>query len=419
MATKKNKMLIGLGAGFALLVVLGVAFGNSGDDADTFSWDTVSRGDIRETISASGEIQAKVKINIGTTVAGEIKVLHVTDGQDVKAGDLLVTIDRVRLQQALQQSEAVLNAARKDAERLEAGMKRAEESFSRSESLFKQGLVADEDFRQAKLAKESAALSFESAKANVSQNQANVAGMRDGLDKCEIRAPISGRVTALKAERGETAIPGMSNLPGATLMIISDMNAINAEIKVNESEVVRTKEGQTTQVTVESIPGRIFQGKIYEIASAAERTGQDANMYKVKVALDMNNPDIGKLRPGMSVRGVILTAERKNVLRVPLQSVLEREGTMEDAQNKGLLSPEPRSIVMVFKDGKVMERSLKVGIANTQTYEVLEGVQEGEKVLTGPIRKLKELKDRAQVKLRKKSDTQLEQEAQKRQGQKP
>jgi len=411
MASKKSKIILGLGAGLALLVILGVAFGKSGDDADTFSWDTVGRGDIRETISASGEIQAKVKINIGTSVAGEIKVLHVTDGQDVKAGDLLVTIDRVRLQQGLSQSEAVLNAARKDAARQEASMHRSRESFTRTESLFKQGLVSDEEFRQAKLAMESSALSFESAKANVDQNSANVAGMRDSLAKAEIRAPIAGRVTALKAEKGETAIPGMSNLPGATLMIISDMNEINAEINVNESEVVRMKNGQSAQVSVESFPGHVFQGKVYEIASAAEKVGQDANMYKVKVALDMSNAEIRRLRPGMSARGVILTSEAKNVSRVPLQSVLEREGAMEDAQKKGLLSPESRSIVMVVKDGRATERTVVTGAANTQYFEVKNGLADGEKVLTGPVRKLKELKDRAQVKLRKKSDSQLEQDA--------
>jgi len=416
---KKTKILLGISALVVALMVIARIAGGSGDDADTFTWDSIGRGDIRETISASGEIQAKVKINIGTSVAGEIKVLHVKDGDDVKAGDLLVTIDRERLRQALAQSEAGLNAVRQDAARQEAGMKRSAETFARMESLFKQGLISDEEYRQAKLSKESSELAFGSAKANVAQSQANVAGMRDNLDKTEIRAPIAGRVTGLKAEKGETAIPGMSNLPGATLMIISDMKEINAEIKVNESEVVRTKVGQTAQVSVESLPGRVFQGKVYEVATAAERSGQDANMYKVKVALDMSNPEAKELRPGMSARAVILTAEAKGVLRVPLQSVLEREGSLADAQKKGLLNPETRNIVMVVKNGRAMEREVKTGIANTQTYEVKEGLSEGEQVLTGPLRKLKELKDRSQIKLRKKSDSQVEQEALNRQGQKP
>jgi len=411
---RQTKILLGLGGVVLAAIVLAVTLGGSSDEADTFSWDTAGRGDVRETISASGEIQAKVKINIGTSVAGEIKLLHVKDGQDVKAGDLLVSIDQERLKQQLTQTEAMLTAARKDEERLNSVKKRTQENTSRIEKLFRQGLVSDEEYRQALQAKESSELSLESSKANVAQNQANVAAMRDGLSKAVIRAPISGRVTGLKAEQGETAIPGMSNLPGATLMIISDMSNINAEINVNESEVVRLKVGQTAQVTVESFPGHIFQGRVYEIASAAEKVGQDANMYKVKVALEMNGGEISRLRPGMSTRAVILTSESKNVLRVPLQSVLEREGSLEDAQKKGLLSAETRSLVMVFKDGYASERSVITGSANTQYYEVKSGLAEGEKVLTGPIRKLKELKDHTSVKLRKRSDTQVEQEAQKR-----
>lgn len=416
---KRSRILWAVGSVMAVLGVAWLVYHTFREAPDAFSWDTVTRGEIRETISASGEIQAKTRINIGTSVAGEIKLLHVKDGQDVKAGDLLVTIDRERLKQQMSQAVALLDAVRKDAARLQAAMKRSQESVSRMESLFQQGLISDEDFRQAKLASESAKLTFEAGKANVVQNQSNVAAMRDGYSKTVIKAPIAGRVTALKAEMGETAIPGLSNLPGATLMVISDMSEIIAEIKVNESEVVRLRTGQAAQVIVESLPGRVFQGKVYEIASAAEQSGQDANMYKVKVALDMSSKGIDQLRPGMSTRAVILTAEMKDVLRMPLQAVLDREGSQEEAKQKGLLSPETRSVVMVVKERRAEERILIVGIANTQSYEVKSGLAVGERVLTGPIRRLKELKNGESVKLRKQSDQELEQEAKRKEGQQP
>ncbi|WP_158412989.1 efflux RND transporter periplasmic adaptor subunit [Holophaga foetida] len=412
--SKRTKILGGLAVLILVAAGLGLAFRSGQDSPDAYSWDAASRGDVRETINASGEIQARVKINIGTSVAGEIKALHVQDGQDVKAGDLLVTLDRVRLQQQLSQAEAAVMASRQDEARLGAVLRRQGETTQRLENLFRQGLVSDEECRQARLALESAELSYKAARANVAQNVANAAGMRDGLGKAIIRAPIAGRVTSLKAEKGETAIPGMSNLPGATLMIISDMSEINAEINVNENEVVRLRLGQAAQVMVEPFPGEVFQGRVLEIASAAEKVGQDANMYKVKVALDMGGANIPRLRPGMSTRAVILTSEAKGVLRVPLQSVMEREGSLEDAQKKGLLSPEARSVVWVVQNGRAMERNVETGAANTQFFEVKEGLQGDEKVLTGPIRKLKELKERTSVKLRKLSDTQQEQKAQKR-----
>ncbi len=410
------KTSIFIGGGVLLLLSLGLASTLSQGDETLFSWDPITRGEIRETISASGEIQAKTRINIGTNVAGEIKERLVKDGQDVKAGDLLVVIDPVRLKQQLSQAEAVLEGARKDSERLEGACRRARENFKAMESLYRQGLLSSEDYRQSKLNCESSELSYAAAKANVSQNLANVAATKDGLEKTTIRAPIAGRVTSLKAERGEMAIPGTSNLPGAVLMVISDMHEINAEIKVNESEVVRLRVGQSAQVAVDSLPGRVFHGKVYEINSTAEQGGQDANMYKVKVALEMSSPDIARLRPGMSVRGTVLTAEAKSVVRVPLQAVQERDGTPEEARAKGLLNPESRSVVMVYRDGKAHERSIRTGIANSQYYEVLEGLAEGDKVVTGPLRKLKELKGEASVRLKKKSDAQLEQTLQKAQG---
>ena len=407
MASRTTKFLLGGAGTLAVLIVLGLSIGGAKDEDSAFSWDAVSRGDIRETISASGEIRAKTQINIGTSVAGEIKAIHVVDGQNVNAGDLLVTIDQERLKQAMAQAQGGLDAARQDASRLEAAMRRSVDSFPRYESLRKQGLMSDEDFLQQKLAKESAVLAFNSAKANVVQSEANLKAMQDGLSKATLRAPIAGRVTSLKAEKGETAIPGMSNLPGATLMIISDMSEMQAEIKVNESEVVRTKVGQTAQVTVESLPGKVFQGKVIEVATGTEKTGTDANLYKVKVLLLGQRADLDNLRPGMSTRAVILTNEAKAVLRVPLQSVLEREGSLEEAQKQGLLAPANRNIVMLFKNGKASERQVQVGIANTQFFELKEGLAEGDKVLTGPIRKLKELKDKAPASLRARSDSEL------------
>lgn len=408
---RRGWILLGLGVLCAGSLGLALAFGARDEDPEAFAWDPVTRGEIRETLTASGEIQAKTKINVGTSVAGEIKAIHVKDGQAVAAGDLLVTIDKVRLEQQLGQAQAAEEGAGKDALRLRGAMARARDSFRRTEALHRQGLVSEEDYRQAGQAKEAAEWLSQSADAAVAQAHANVAAMRDAVDKAVLRAPIAGRVTGLKAERGETAIPGMSNLPGAVLMVISDMSEILAEIKVNESEVVRTKVGQTAQVTVESLPGQTFQGTVVEVATAAEKSGQDANLYKVKVLLDPKAPGLRDLRPGMSARAVILTAEGPSVLRVPLQAVLEREGTLEEARTRGLLAPESRLVVLVASGGRAQERRVVTGIASTQYFEVKEGLKEGDKVLTGPVRRLKDLKDRALVKLKALSDTDLARKA--------
>ncbi len=414
---RQRKTLFVMLGGVVLIVLLAALFGRSNDDSGKFSWDTISKGKIREVISASGEIQAKTRINIGTTIGGEIKAIPVKDGQDVKKGDVLVTLDRVRLGQAVAQASAALDGARRDQARLKAAMETAEFTFKRQDALHGQGLISDEDWRQAKLAKDSSELSYQSAQTQVAQMTANLGQVQDSLNKGEVRAPIDGKVTSLKAEMGEMAIPGQSNLPGATLMIVSDMHELMAEVKVNESEVVRLKPGQEAQVAVDSLPGRVFNGTVYEVATGSEGgTGQDANMYLVKVALDMAGADIALLRPGMSARAVILSRSVDNALRVPLQAVLEKDQTPEEAEKKGLLIAPTRNVVMVVKNGHAQVRDVQLGIADTQFYEVKGGLDEGEKVLTGPLRKLRDLKEHDAVDLKDKSDTQIEAEADKRKG---
>ena len=404
--SKGSLYKIGLTFGLLIILGLGLIYGrNDEDSSDAFSWDSVSRGDIRETISASGEIRAKVQVNIGTSVAGEIKAIHVMDGQDVAKGELLVTIDQERLRQNLLQARGVLEGARQDAARQKAVMRRSLDSFARYEILRREGLVSEEDFQQQLLSRESALLSYRSAEANVVQCQANLKAVEDALSKASLRAPFSGRVTGLKAEVGETAIPGISNLPGATLMALSDMSIILAEVRVNESEVVRLRKGLAAQVTVESLPGKVFHGTVSEVATGTDSTGADASLYRVKIALQGAPQDLGRLRPGMSARAVIVTQEVKGAMRVALQAVLEREITQEEAQKQGLLAPASRNVVMVCKGIKAEERNVQVGIANSQFFQLLGGLSEGERVLTGPIRNLKALEPGASINLRKRSDS--------------
>ncbi|MCL1908610.1 MAG: efflux RND transporter periplasmic adaptor subunit [Holophagaceae bacterium] len=408
MAKTKIKISLGI-AGLLAIIAVVIALMANRDDSSLLSWDVVGRGDIRETITASGEFQAKIKVNIGTSIMGEIVELHVRDGQNVKVGDLLVEIDSVRVQMEQTRAKSALDAARNDAERANLTRDSLQEVFERMENLSKLGLISGEDFRQAKLNRDTAQLATKNAEAYVEQVYANLKAVEDDLSKTKLVAPMSGRVTGLKAEKGETAIPGQSNLPGATLMVISDMSEMIAEVMVNENEVVRIKVGQSAQVTAESLPGKVFIGTIVEVATASERIGQEANnMYKVKVALDMDIPGVGELRPGMSARAMILSVEAKNVLMVPLQSLLEKDGTMEEAQKKGLFAPETRTYVMKVIDGKAVESDISTGIANVKHFEVLGGLNEGDVVITGPARKLKSLGNNEAIKLKEKPDTQKE-----------
>jgi HlyD family secretion protein len=375
------------------ILAFGYFFSGPKDDSQNYSWDLVSQGEVRETITASGQVRAQRQSNIGTSTAGEIKEIHVKDGQFVQAGDLLVTIDNVRV-------SAQLEAIRKDAQRLKNQSERTGELFKKTEILYRQGLVSEEEYRNQKNNAEATALSYQASLKNIESAQ-------DTVNKAILRAPFSGRITGLKAEKGDTAIPGMSNIAGALLMVISDMSHMQAEIMVNENEVVRIKVNQKAQVTIESLPGIVFQGIVEEVATGSEVNLTQGNLYKVKIGLEGSPDQLNQLRPGMSTRATILVASAPSVIRVPLQAVQERFGSPEEAQNMGLLSPTPKAIVMVYRDGRAYETPVVTGIFSTKFYEVKSGLALGDKVITGPSKKLKELKDRSKATLRRKSDSQI------------
>lgn len=383
-------------------------FGHSAASDNACTFETIRRQDLKDSVVANGEIQPRTRVNVGTSVNGEIMAIHVADGQWVKAGDLLVTLDQERLRQDLVRSELSLNAARQDLDNARATYEKQEKTLKRRSELFDQGIASSEDYQQEKLNFKNAETQLERSKVGIQQAEAAVAQAKDTLSKTVIRAPISGQVTGLKAEKGETAIAGQTNLAGAVLMVISDLSEMMAELKVGELDVVKVKTGQPAEVSVDALPGRIFLGKVLTVASGTDRPAsntfgggmQETQSYKVRVQLAGTPQELQFLRPGMSARIAILTAERKAVLAVPLAAIQERESKTEGL---GLMTIS-RSIVFVARDGKAEERNLRTGLSTRRAVEVLDGLKEGEQIITGPTKVLSTLSNGKGITLKKDAD---------------
>ncbi|GLH70473.1 hemolysin secretion protein D [Geothrix rubra] len=371
------------------------AFGRSPGADAAYTVETVRRQDLKDSVTVNGEIQARTRVNVGTSVNGEIKQIHVADGQWVKAGDLLVTLDQERLRQDQVRAELSLDAARQDLGNAKATRDKQARTLQRRSELFAQGIVSSEDFQQEKLNLQNAETQLQRARVAVQQAEAAVAQARDMLSKTVLRAPMSGQVTGLRAEKGETAIAGQTNVAGAVLMVISDVSEMMAELKVGELDVVKVRVGQPAEVSVDALPGRIFTGKVVTVASGTDRPAntsfggglQEVQSYKVRIQLDGSPVELQALRPGMSARIAILTAERKAVLAVPLAAIQERE-----SKSAGLgLMTLSRSVVFVARNGKAEERVLGTGLSTRRAVEVLQGLQEGDQVITGPTKLLSAL----------------------------
>jgi HlyD family secretion protein len=222
----------------------------------------------------------------------------------------------------------------------------------------------------------------EASDRRLAETRADAARVGDLLAKTEILAPIGGTVTRLPVQEGEMVVMGIQNQPGTTLMTISDLSSIDAEVKVAEADVLRVQINQTARVTMEAIPGVSFTGRVVEIGASAlpvVGTGAAAREFRVKVRLD--SPD-RQLRPGLTCDAEILTAERHGVLAVPLQSVVIRPG--KDGQDQtGVFVPEGRTVRF---------RPVTTGLIGGLDIEVT-GLNDGTPVVTGPFQALRELKD--------------------------
>jgi HlyD family secretion protein len=386
--TRKMKGILWSGLGLSLLLGGGWYGFLRGRDEEVFTVEAAKVQDLRDKVEANGQIQPLTRVNVGSQVTGVIQEIHVKDGQMVRAGDLLVTLDQVRYRQDVATAELGLRGSQQDLQNAEATFRKLSQSHQRQERLFKEGFLSSEDYQTTKLSMDTAGTSLQKARVTVHQAEASLAIAEDALSKTLIRASMAGTVTGLKAERGEMAIAGATNLAGAVMMVISDLSVVLAEIAVGELDVVKLKLGQPAEIQVDALPGRVFQGRVLEVASSIDAPGSGGNgmpqnqNYRVRVRLEGAPGDLAGFRPGMSARVAILSSEVAHALTVPLQAIQERE-TRTGALK---LMSGSRTVVFVAKGGRVVERDLRTGVLTRRAAEVLGGVQEGELVVTGPAK---------------------------------
>ena len=364
----------------------------------------------RSTVTASGEIVATRYADIGSSVMGKIVSLPVAEGDRVKAGQMLARIDPVQAQSGASGAAAQVRALeaeergaaeqiRGDVSHLavaEARARDAEQQLSRKRDLLQQALMPASDFESARATAEAAHAQVTSVRATIDrarqtadaaarrivQARAQQTSANDMLAKTSIASPIDGIVSRLRVREGEMVVIGIQNQPGTTLMTISDLGAINAEVKVAEADVLRVVVGQAAVVTLEALPGKQFPGRVVEIGASAlpvSGTGAAAREFKVVVRLDQ--PDPG-LRPGLTCDAEIVTSERTNVLTVPLQSVVLR--TVPPAGE--------RPGVFLLADGLARFTPVSSGVIGGLDIEV-SGVAEWARVIVGPYQALRDMKD--------------------------
>ena len=398
----------------AILAVVAIAIwrARSASDSVIVTVATVERVPLLQSqVTASGEIVASRYAEIGANIMGRLVAVAVKEGDIVKAGQILARIDPVQAASTADGAAAALAALEADARgattqvrvaqaALDELRSRAAESITaleRAQQLRDAGLIAAADFDRVAVTAAATAAQVASGTAavdraqqaaaagerRVAQGVAERARARDQLSKTDITAPIDGVVTRLDVEVGEMVVIGVQNQPGTILMTISDLGAINAEVKVAEADVMRLQNGMPATVALEALPGQRFPGRIVEIgASALPQLGAQAaaREFRVKVRLDQTTT---RLRPGLTCDTEIVAVERRGVLTAPLQAVIERDGRLG---------------VFTVIDGKVRFTPVTSGIIGGLSIEI-DGVPEGASIVSGPIQALRDLGDGAAVRV--------------------
>jgi HlyD family secretion protein len=400
-------------AAVVLLVVAAVWLRPRGPEAREVDIATVDRmARLQSFVTASGEIVATRYADIGSSAMGRLDELRVKEGDRVRVGQVLARIDRVQAASsatAASEGLAALEAdargvrdqvlqARADLDAARARATEARKARARADDLRAGGLIPQSDLDTAIAAADSAAAQVAAATAavaraeqagdaadrRVAQGRADRTRARDQLDKTEITSPIDGVVTRLDVEAGEMVVVGIQNQPGTILMTVSDLSAVNAEVKVAEADVLRLALDNRATVSLEAAGGRTFPGRVVEIgASALPQVGAQAAAREFRVRVRLEG-DVSTLRPGLTCDAEILVAEREQVLTVPLQAVVQRG----DATG-----------VYVVSDGVARFTPVTTGIIGGLAIEV-SGVPEAATVVAGPFQVLRELVDGARVRPR-------------------
>jgi len=402
-ARKKRVLLFA-----AIIIVIGVIiFLNlraSREKSIKVSAEKVKKQDITSIISASGEIKPKKNINISALVAGRIVKIGVKEGQEVKAGDFLLQIDPTYFEAQVDRIRATINQFKAELIKAEAQYRRDKSYYERQKQLYESALISKDQLEIARVQYEVSSATLQSLKFQIKQAEANLKSTLDDLKKTTYVSPIDGMVTSLRVEEGEVAIVGTMNNPGTVLLTIADLSVMEVEVEVDETDVVSVGLGQTTKVKVDAFPDRTFPGKVTEIGSSAlqQTTTGSQESRNFKVVITLENTD-QRLKPGLSASADIIVEEKKDVLAVPIASLMVREKPKAEGQKTAAESERKEEEgVFLVDGGRAKFQPVKKGIMGGMMVEIVSGLTENQEIVTGPYSALRDLKDGSLLKVERK-----------------
>ncbi len=349
----------------------------------------VKKENLTSITSASGEVKPKKNVNISAHVAGRIIKIGVEEGQRVKENAFLLKLDSTQYEAMADRDRALISSHKADLIRAEATLKKDERYYERQKKLYDEKLISEELLESANAQYEISKAQHQAILFQIEQAQASLESTLDTLSKTIYNSPIDGIITSLRVEEGETAMIGTMNNPGTILMTIADLSVMEVEVEVDETDVIGVNIGHRAEVRVDALPDQTIEGKVTEIGSSAlQQTTASQESKDFKVIITLENPP-ESLKPGLSASADIITAEKQDVLAVPISALVlrekeEKENSKNDEQEEG---------VYVVENSRVKFFPVEKGIMGEMMIEIISGLEEGQEIVVGPYSALRQLKD--------------------------
>lgn len=397
---KHKKLVVGLAIAAILCIPVAAKLIRGDGPAKVVETDKIGMREIRSSILASGHLLYEEQVMLSPEVIGKVSAVFVKEGQQVTKGDLLLHLDDQHYRAEVAQQEAAVRQQRIAIEQQQLNVRNQENQFKRKIELHKMKMIADSQIDDARYALDLAKIELRNSRSRLEQVEAILKQANERLSKTTIRAPISGTITSLDIKVGETAVASQVSIAGSTLMTIANTATMVTEVNVDEADIAKVALGQEVEIHTAAYPDVALKGKVLTIPLspklnlAAQQQGvSKSRNYDVKVALvDTKNLS---LRPGMSVRAEVFISSSGKSLALPLQAVLSNneESTEGPKKKAGKKKTEIKteSWVFVAKDGKAEKRIVTTGASDDSMQEILSGLSNGETVITGPYKILRQL----------------------------
>ncbi len=390
----KKKVFIVAFVIIILIVVIGNILGRR-EKALNVTVTRVKKMKLVEKVNATGEVKPKKFVDISSDVSGKIIKIAVKEGDKVKKGQFLLKIDSTYNEWEAERLKATIRSMEIDLKLQKKNLELKRRDYERYKKLWEEKLVSDSEYEQKKFEYENALFTYNSYKHKIEEAKASLNSAEEKIKKTIITSPIDGVVSSLNVEEGEVAIVGTMNNPGTVLMTIADLSVMEVEVEVDETDIVKVKNGERAEVTIDAFPDTVVEGIVTEVGSSAIQSSQlstdEAKSFKVVITL--KNPPEG-IKPGLTASADIIVAEKEEALAVPISSIVVRE-VEEDGK---MVEKEG---VFVVENGSAKFVPVKKGIMGDMMVEIVEGVKEGDVIVKGPFKVLRKLSDGTKVSFKK------------------